>query len=96
MKGRQYTIRAVPARVDRELRKCAKAEGKSLNAVIVAFLAQAVYANARGTATGEIPGTWVKAGVRRNQKDRGKSTRTEMNSSSNHGKQYTIRALPVH
>lgn len=62
MKSRQYTIRAVPARVDRELRKRAKAEGKSLNAVIVAVLEQAVCAEQprRNRNLEKYSGTWVE------------------------------------
>lgn len=42
MTSRQYTIRAVPARVDRALRKRAKEQGKSLNAVVVEALHQSI------------------------------------------------------
>ena len=36
--SRQYTIRAVPAAIDKELRRRAKRESKSLNAVVVEAL----------------------------------------------------------
>lgn len=63
MNSRQYTIRAVPARVDRELRKRAKAEGKSLNAVIVELLEQAVVPNGQPVVHHDLDfliGTWVE------------------------------------
>ena len=63
MNSRQYTIRAVPARVDRELRKRAKAEGKSLNAVIVAVLEQAVAPSTEPVVHHDLDfliGTWVE------------------------------------
>jgi len=44
----QYTIRDVPTVVDLELRRRAKAEGKSLNLV-------AIQALVRGTGLGECP-----------------------------------------
>ncbi len=61
-KGRQYTIRDVPTRVDEALKKWARREGKSLNQVTVEALTLAV-------GLGEEPplhhdldhlaGTWV-------------------------------------
>jgi len=44
----QYTLREVPSTVDSELRRRAKAEGKSLNMV-------AIEALIRGTGLGEAP-----------------------------------------
>jgi plasmid stability protein len=63
MKSRQYTIRSVPERVDRELRKRAKAEGKSLNTVIVELLEQAVAPSGqprRNRNLERFAGTWVE------------------------------------
>ena len=63
MNSRQYTIRSVPDRVDRELRKRAKAEGKSLNAVIVELLEQAVVPDGkprRNRNFEKFSGTWVE------------------------------------
>lgn len=40
MKSTQYTLRAVPAAIDRALRQRAKQEAKSLNAVAVEALAK--------------------------------------------------------
>ncbi len=40
MSHRQYTIRAVPAAIDRALRRRAKEEAKSLNAIVVETLAR--------------------------------------------------------
>ena len=42
MNGRQYTIRDVPAAIDRALRQRAKQEGKSLNTVVLETLHQAL------------------------------------------------------
>lgn len=39
---KQYTVRSVPERLDRELRKRARQEDKSLNTVILEILADAV------------------------------------------------------
>ena len=39
---RQYTVRSVPERLDRELRTRARHENKSLNSVILEILAEAV------------------------------------------------------
>lgn len=59
----QYTLRDVPPTVDAELRRRARATGKSLNAVLIEALK-------RGTGLGEVPlphrdlrdiaGTWVE------------------------------------
>lgn len=60
---RQYTIRSVPERVDRELRKRAKAEGKSLNAVILEALEKAVAAEHGPVLHHDLDfliGTWVE------------------------------------
>ena len=47
MPERQYTIRAVPAAIDRALRRRAKDEAKSLNAVVVEALARGLELEAR-------------------------------------------------
>jgi hypothetical protein len=63
MNSRQYTIRSVPARVDRELRKRAKAEGKSLNAVVVDILEHAVAPNGQPVIHHDLDflfGSWVE------------------------------------
>jgi len=41
-KEKQYTVRAIPARVDRELRKRADREKKSLNSLIVEIISASV------------------------------------------------------
>jgi hypothetical protein len=63
MKSRQYTIRSIPERVDRELRKRAKAEGKSLNAVVLQVLEEAAVAPDRPKRNENLRkffGTWVE------------------------------------
>ena len=47
MKNTQYTIRAVPAAIDRALRRRAKREAKSLNAVTVEVLARGLELDAK-------------------------------------------------
>lgn len=47
MADMQYTIRAVPAHIDRALRRRAKQEAKSLNAVAVEALARGLELNAK-------------------------------------------------
>ena len=42
MPANQYTIRSVPDRIDRELRRRARAEEKSLNTVILEALERAI------------------------------------------------------
>lgn len=41
MSGIQYTVRGVPAELDAELRREARATGKTLNALVIETLAQA-------------------------------------------------------
>lgn len=63
MKSKQYTIRAVPDRIDRALRQRAKAEGKSLNAVILEVLQQSVNGleqPKKNHDLDEFIGTWVE------------------------------------
>lgn len=57
----QYTIRAVPAAIDRALRRRAKAEAKSLNAVTVEALARGLELDAKPvehTDLDDLIGTW--------------------------------------
>jgi len=59
----QYTIRKLPARLDKLIRKRAKAEGKSLNTVAVEALMEAF--GLQGTVPshrdlGSLAGTWVE------------------------------------
>jgi hypothetical protein len=59
----QYTIRKLPARLDKLIRKRAKAEGKSLNTVAVEALMEAF--GLRGSVPshrdlGSLAGTWVE------------------------------------
>ncbi len=61
-KGKQYTIRDVPSKVDGALRRKAKREGKSLNQVAVEALTLAVgLAEERPTYhdLDHLAGTWV-------------------------------------
>lgn len=63
MNSKQYTIRAVPDRVDRALRKRAKAEGKSLNAFVVQILELAAGAAGEMKKNQNLEkyfGTWVE------------------------------------
>lgn len=63
MDDRQYTIRAVPASVDRALRRRAKAEGKSLNAVAIEALERGLELDAKPrifTDLDHFAGTWVE------------------------------------
>ncbi len=58
----QYTIRKLPARLDKLIRRRAKEEGKSLNTVAVEALMQAF--GLRGSAqayrdVSDLAGTWV-------------------------------------
>ena len=59
---RQYTIRNVPAEVDRALRKTAKANGKSLNETALEALRRAVGGDApvRYHDLDDLIGTWVE------------------------------------
>jgi hypothetical protein len=59
----QYTIRKLPARLDKLIRKRAKAEGKSLNTVAVEALMEAF--GLRGSVpshrdVGSLAGSWVE------------------------------------
>ena len=57
----QYTIRAVPAAIDRALRRRAKEEAKSLNAVTVEALARGLELDAKlveHTDLDDLIGTW--------------------------------------
>lgn len=57
----QYTIRAVPAAIDRALRRRAKQESKSLNAVAVEALARGLELEAKPvehTDLDPLVGTW--------------------------------------
>jgi hypothetical protein len=57
----QYTLREIPPQVDRELRRRAKAEGKSLNAVAIEALVRGSGLGAspiRQRDLGDIAGTW--------------------------------------
>ena len=57
----QYTLRGIPATVDSELRRRAKAEGKSLNAVVLEVLARGAGVGAAPVAQrdlGDVAGTW--------------------------------------
>ena len=59
--SRQYTIRAVPAEVDRALRQRARREAKSLNAVVVEALTRSLGLEAepvRHTDLDHLIGTW--------------------------------------
>ena len=57
----QYTIRAVPAAIDRAVRQRAKREAKSLNAVVVEAIARGLELDARPavhTDLDHLIGTW--------------------------------------
>ena len=59
----QYTIRAVPDEVDRALRRRARRESKSLNAVVIDALARALAldaAPARHADLDHLVGTWLE------------------------------------
>ena len=61
METKQYTIRAVPASVDRALRHRAKAEGKSLNAATIEALERGLEIDAKPrvyTDLDDLIGTW--------------------------------------
>ena len=63
MSERQYTIRAVPVAIDRALRRRAKDEAKSLNAVVVEALARCLELEARPrehTDLDALIGSWQK------------------------------------
>ena len=57
----QYTLRKVPPAVDRELRRRAKREGRSLNEVALALLREALGVAdvaQRRRELGDLAGTW--------------------------------------
>lgn len=59
--GKQYTIRSVPARIDRALRRRAKQEAKSLNAAAVEALARGLQldmAHVEFTDLDPLIGSW--------------------------------------
>jgi len=59
----QYTLRQVPASVDRRLRSRARETGESLNAVILEALARATDANDPSSAYDDLDaliGSWVE------------------------------------
>lgn len=58
----QYTVRSIPAEVDRALRRRAKEEGKSLNSIIVEILEFAAGAAAvnKNRNLEKYFGTWVE------------------------------------
>jgi hypothetical protein len=62
MKAIQYTVRGIPDRVDAELRRRARREGRSLNAVLKEVLATACGQGARELEYNDLDdlvGTWV-------------------------------------
>jgi len=62
-KGRQYTIRDIPARVDDALKKKARREGKSLNQVTIEALTRAVGLGGEPPLHHDLDylaGTWVE------------------------------------
>ncbi len=63
MKRMQYTIRSVPEHVDRELRRRAKEQGKSLNTVILETLEEVCQAGGKPQLNHDLDqfiGTWVE------------------------------------
>ena len=63
MSDKQYTLRAVPPAIDRALRRRAKEETKSLNAVAVEALARGLELDARPrehTDLDALIGSWQK------------------------------------
>jgi len=59
----QYTVRGVPEPLDRAIRRRARAEGKSLNAVAVEALAEGLGLGKEGLVLrdlSDIAGTWKK------------------------------------
>ncbi|REJ93802.1 MAG: hypothetical protein DWQ34_09860 [Planctomycetota bacterium] len=59
---RQYTVRSVPERLDRELRKRARLEQKSLNRLIIEILSNAVSPDAIADVNHRLDrysGSWV-------------------------------------
>lgn len=63
MKGVQYTLRSVPATVDRALRRKARGQGRSLNVVAVEALARGLEIEASEpviTDLDDLAGSWVE------------------------------------
>lgn len=63
IKTRQYTIRLVPAEIDRALRQQAKQQGRSLNDVLLEALARGVGLNGPKRVFDDLDhliGTWVE------------------------------------
>lgn len=63
MSRRQYTVRNIPEPVDRELRKRARQENKSLNAVILEILQEACGLQQESAVHHDLDhliGTWVE------------------------------------
>ena len=59
----QYTVRGIPATLDKALRQRARAEGKSLNEIAVEALAEGLGFGKGGVArrdVSDIAGTWAK------------------------------------
>lgn len=59
----QYTVRGVPEALDKAIRQRAREEGKSINEIAVAALAEGLGFGAERTARrdlGDIVGTWAK------------------------------------
>ncbi len=59
----QYTVRKVPAALDKAIRGKARAEGKSLNEVAVEALVQGLGLDGKSIPRrdlGDIAGTWTK------------------------------------
>lgn len=59
----QYTVRGVPPRVDQEIRRRARAEGRSLNEVAVEALAEGLGLSRTETVRrdlSDVAGTWRK------------------------------------
>jgi hypothetical protein len=59
----QYTIRKIPRKLDQALRRKARQEGKSLNAIAIDVLSRGVGINASVIANHDLDfaiGTWVQ------------------------------------
>jgi plasmid stability protein len=57
----QYTIRNIPAGLDRALRRIARREGRSLNEVVIAAISRAVGVGSEPVAQrqlGDLAGSW--------------------------------------
>ena len=63
MSSRQYTIRSIPDQVDRELRRRAKEQNKSLNAIIIEVLEESCRAPESPRLNHDLDhymGSWVE------------------------------------